>query len=410
MKLLKFFILLILVAMLNACHSPKGKDETFVSEYDKGTFGYDLDFLRQHDSVVVLHTNDGSAQVIVSPKYQGKVFTSTADGANGKSFGWINYKTFDQQSLDPHMNAYGGEDRLWIGPEGSKFAMFFKPHTPMKFDYWHTPAAFDFESWKLTSGSDKKVSLSKSTRVMNYQGFIFSMDIIRDIQILEPSEIKQMLGITFDDKVKPVGFKTMNTIINSGLNSWTRESGAPCLWNLDMFNPSPSVVIVVPYNTADTGKIATTDYFGEIPKERIKYDNGILLFKADGKSRGKLGMPAVRSKGIIGSYDAKNNVLTIAKFDLYPKDTYLNQEWRTDKDPFEGDAVNAYNDGPLADGSQMGPFYEIESVSPAAFLQPKGALSHQHSVFHFTGDKAELNAITLKTLGISLHDIETAFK
>ncbi|HEY5326688.1 MAG TPA: DUF6786 family protein [Mucilaginibacter sp.] len=75
-----------------------------------------------------------------------------------------------------------------------------------------------------------------------------------------------------------------------------------------------------------------------------------------------------------------------------------------------GDAVNAYNDGPLVNGTQMGPFYEIESVSPAAFLKPNEALSHKHSVFHFIGDKAELNQIALKTLGISLQGIQAAFK
>jgi hypothetical protein len=103
-------------------------------------------------------------------------------------------------------------------------------------------------------------------------------------------------------------------------------------------------------------------------------------------------------------------VLTVTLFDLDSKATFLNQEWRTDKDPFSGDAVNAYNDGKLANGTQMGPFYEIESVSPAAFLKPGEKLSHRHSVFHFTGDKAELNQIALKTLGISLDDIQAAFK
>src|SRR6202041_2068802 len=124
-----------------------------------------------------------------------------------------------------------------------------------------------------------------------------------------------------------------------------------------------------------------------IAKDRIKYLNRLLLFKADGKSREKLGMPPNRAKTMAGSYDAQNNVLTIILFDRDSKATYLNQEWRTDKDPFTGDAVNAYNDGPLADGSQMGPFYEIESVSPAAFLKPNEGLSHKHSIFHFTGDK-----------------------
>jgi hypothetical protein len=177
-----------------------------------------------------------------------------------------------------------------------------------------------------------------------------------------------------------------------------------------MFTPSPKTVIVVPYQEAATGKIATTNYFGEIANDRIAYKNGVLLFKADGKSRGKLGIPPNRAKNMAGSYDAANKVLTITLFTLDSKADYLNQEWKPNTEPFTGDAVNAYNDGPLATGSQMGPFYELESVSPAAFLKPGESLSHQHSVFHFTGDEEALNQIAIKTLGISLHDITTTFK
>jgi hypothetical protein len=409
MKVFYSLLATLFVVGLSGCKQHSDEKAAFESEYPKGTFGYDLDFLRQQDSVVVLNSKDGRGQIAVSPKYQGKVFTSTADGVNGRSFGWINYKTFAETSIDPHMNAYGGEDRLWLGPEGGQFALFFKPKTPMEFAYWHTPAAFDFEPWTLTAHTDKTVSLSKSTRVLNYKGVVFMLNVVRDIEILETDSIKKMLDIDFDNKVNPVAFKTTNTVINTGLTEWNKTTGAPCLWNLDMFTPSPGVVIVVPYNANDTGKVATTDYFGEIPKDRIKYNNGILLFKADGKLRGKLGVPPNRAKNMVGSYDAVNNVLTIAKFDIDPKSTYLNQEWRTDRNPFIGDAVNAYNDGKLADGSQMGPFYEIESVSPAAFLKPNAGLTHRHAVFHFTGDKGELNQIALRTLGISLADIVAAF-
>ena len=406
MNLRKFVLPVLSGLILNSCQSPKATED----QYAKGTFGYDLDFLKQKDSVVVLNSKDGNGQIIVSPKYQGKVFTSTAEGVNGKSFGWINYKTFAQTSIDPHMNAYGGEDRLWLGPEGGIFSLFFRPRTPMNFDNWHTPPAFDFESWKLTAHTDKSATLTKSTHAQNYLGQVYSLSIVRDINMLETADVKQLLGVDLDNKVKSVAFSTKNTIINSGTNAWTKQTGAPCLWNLDMFSPSPKTVIVVPYNANDTGKVATTDYFGEIPKDRIKFNNGILLFKADGKSRGKLGMPPNRAKTMAGSYDAQNNVLTIALFDLDPKATFLNQEWRTNRNPFVGDAVNAYNDGLLANGSQMGPFYEIESVSPGAFLKPGEALSHKHSVFHFTGDKDELNQIAQKTLGVSLADIEAAFK
>jgi len=410
MKDSTFFLVLTAIIFLAACHPAPPAQKPFETEYPKGSFGYDLDFLKQNDSVVVLNTKDGNSRVIVSPKYQGKVFTSTDSGANGRSFGWINYKTFAQPSLDAHMNAYGGEDRLWLGPEGGKFSIFFRPRNEMTIAHWHTPTAFDFEQWTLTMKSENKVSLSKSTRILNYLGVISSLNIIRDIQILEPADEKKMLGVDFNQKVETVAFTTKNTIINTGPIAWYQKSGAPCLWNLDMFTPSPKAVIVVLYDSSGVGKKATTDYFGKISPDRLKYAKNVILFRADGKSRGKIGVPPMRAKNVAGSYDGQNNVLTIIQFDLDPQGTYLNQEWRTDRPPFSGDAVNAYNDGPLQNGTQMGPFFELESVSPAAFLKPQEGMSHTHSVFHFTGDKDELNQIAVKVLGISLADIQAAFK
>jgi hypothetical protein len=410
MKNSRFAIALSLLIFVAACHTAPPEQKHFESEYPKGSFGYDLDFLRQSDSVVVLNTKDGTGQVIVSPKYQAKVFTSTDSGMNGRSFGWINYKTFAQTSLDAHMNAYGGEDRLWLGPEGGKFSIFFRPRNEMTIAHWHTPTAFDFEQWTLTMKSENKASLSKSTRILNYLGVISSLNIVRDIEILEPVAEKKMLGINFNKNVKTVAFTTKNTIINTGPIAWYQKTGAPCLWNLDMFTLSPTAVIVVPYDSSGVGKKATTDYFGKISPDRLKYGKNVILFRADGKSRGKIGIPPMRAKNVAGSYDAQNNVLTVIQFDLDTNGTYLNQEWRTDRPPFSGDAVNAYNDGPLQNGTQMGPFFELESVSPAAFLKPQEGMSHTHSVFHFTGDKAELNQIALKVLGISLQDIQAAFK
>jgi hypothetical protein len=381
----------------------------YVPQDPKGSFGYDRNFLAKYDTGIVVLTSNGGGAIIVSPKYQAKVFTSTADGWSGKSFGWVNYKTFAEKQPDGHMNAYGGEDRLWLGPEGGKFSLFFKPRDTMVFNNWHTPSAVDNESWKLDSASGKKVSLSKSTQLLNYAGTQLRIKLNRSIQILENADIAKMLGINLDTTVKAVAFSTINSITNAGNTAWDRTTGAPCLWNLDMFSPSLATVIVLPYQQNTTGKVATTDYFGQIPPDRVKFNNGTLYFKADGKSRGKLGVPPNRVKKYAGSYDAANNVLTLITYDFDTNATYLNQEWRTDRNPFIGDAVNAYNDGPLANGTQMGPFYEIESVSPAALLKPNETLTHKHSVFHFTGNKDALNQIALKTLGVSLQDIKSAF-
>ena len=394
----------VLSISLAACQSSSDSEKAA-----SPTFGDDLSFLQQRDDqLIVLSDSEGNAQVIISPKYQGKVFTSTAEGLGGKSFGWINYKAFDKEP-DAHMNAYGGEDRLWLGPEGGPFSLYFAPGKEMVFDNWHTPAPIDTEAWKLVFSSEKEVELAKDMEIQNYAGTQLRMNISRRVEIVDARVIEELLSVGVDSKVKSVGFKTTNTLKNTGNFAWNEQTGAPCMWNLDMFTPTPETVILIPYKKEGDGKVATTDYFGEIGADRITMENGVLYFKADGLSRGKLGIPPHRVKPVAGSYAADEGVLTITLFDVNSTATYLNQEWTTEKNPFQGDAMNAYNDGPLADGSQMGPFYEIESVSPAAFLKPNEQMVHRHSVFHFTGDKEGLNRIAEKVLGTSLHQITSAF-
>jgi len=413
-SIILFTPLSIIVMIISSCVNTGKKPAPGADSatYQKGTFGYDLYFLNQHDSVIVLKANNDDAQIIVSPKYQAKVFTSTANGNNGLSFGWVNYKAFDGP-LDAHMNAYGGENRLWLGPEGGRFSLFFKPGDSMVFDHWKTPAAFDTEAWKVTAQNDNSVTMQKDMQLTNYHNTPLQISVTRSVDILSNDDISKNTGLVLDASVKVVAYQTTNTLANTGKDEWTEATGMPCIWILDMMKNTPSTVIVVPYKNAKGASfndVATTNYFGEIPADRLKHDDDKLLFKADGKSRGKLGIKPKYVKPVIGSYDAENKVLTIAIFEPDASAKYLNQEWNTTKPPFSGDAVNAYNDGPLADGSQMGPFYEIESVSPAAFLQPNQSIVHKQAVYHFTGDEKALDAISEKLLGVSLNEIASAFK
>jgi len=410
-----FFSFLIIIMIASSCNNAGQNQTSSVknedSSYLKGSFEYDLNFLKQHDDVIVLKDDAGNSKIIVSPKYQAKVFTSTTNGNEGLSIGWVNYKAFGD-TLDSHMNAYGGENRFWLGPEGGKFSLFFKPGTKMVFENWKTPAAFDSETWDVTSKDSQSVIMHKNMDLTNYKGTDLKISVDRTVKILQPSVIWKELGINMDSSVKVVGYETDNVITNTGKNDWTETTGMPCIWILDMFKPSPATVIVVPFKKA-TGqsfsKVATTNYFGEISSDRLKHTDDVLYLKADGKSRGKLGVSPLFAKHFAGSYDSKNKLLTIINFDLDSTAKYLNQEWNTTKPSFIGDAVNAYNDGPLADGSQMGPFYEIESVSPAAFLKSGQSFSHKQSVFHFTGDEKSLDIIAQKLLGVSLAEIEKAF-
>ena len=368
-------------------------------------FQKDLDFLEKYDSVIVL--TRGESRVVVSPKYQAKVFTSTT--GDGSSFGWINYQAFDAPP-DPHMNAYGGENRIWLGPEGGPFSLFFPRGFVMDFGNWKIPAPFDTEPWQLISASDTIASLKKDMKLVNYSGTELSLAVNRKIQLLGNAAIEQWLAIQYGAGVKAVGYYTENSLTNTGEKPWTDSTGMPCIWILDMFPPSPNTTVIIPYKKDSVAKPANTNYFGEIPATRIKYADSTLFFKADGKLRSKLGIPPGSAKNIAGSYDTDKKILTITVFDINPTARYLNMEWDTKKPPFSGDAVNAYNDGPLEDGRQLGPFYELESVSPAAFLSPGQSLTHRHSVFHFTGDEALLDPICRQTLGVTLQQVKSMFK
>lgn len=375
------------------------------------SFLSDLKFLlSKDDNLIVLKTSTGESQLIVSPKYQGKVFTSTAAGNEGISFGYINYKAFEKIIPDEHMNAFGGENRFWIGPEGGDFSAYFQPGANQVFENWHTPKAIDTESWQLITQLQDKVEMKKPVHLTNAKGTHLAFELIRMVNMLEDEEIVALTGIQFSPEIRAVGYKTKNTIINKNNFEWNENTGALCIWILDMFPPSPDALTIIPYvETSASDKVANTGYFGEIPKDRISFAHGNIYLKTDGKFRSKVGLKAIRTKSMAANYDPECRRLTIVTFDADIKGTYLNQEWGTGKCLFDGDVMNAYNDGPLEDGSIMGPFHELESSSPAAFIKPDEMMSHQHNVFHFTGDKKYLSEITKQLLGVTIEELESVF-
>lgn len=400
--------------MLLLNHSCGNKSSKKFSEMGtKGTYAYDLHFLSEKDvDLIQLISEDEQSQIIVSAKYQGKVFTSTAQGLTGRSIGFVNYDALNATEFDEHMNGYGGENRFWLGPEGGKFSVYFEPETEQIFDNWHTPKSIDIEEWTCKDKNSKQVILVKEMEVANYLSNKFNLRVDRLITLLEKNDVKQKLGLEVDAKVDVVAYATENTITNLNDYAWTKETGTICIWMLDMFIPGPKAVTVIPYNPGlekDLGVVVTSDYFGEIPADRLVVDKDVIYLKTDGKYRSKLGLNGKRTKAVGGNYDPDMKRLTVVTFDVDKNAIYLNQEWNPTKYPMVGDALNAYNDGPLEDGSIMGPFLELESVSPAAFLKSNESLTHVHNVYHFIGEEEELSVISKKILGVDIHKIKSIF-
>ena len=122
------------------------------------TFSEDVSFLKNHVEVVMLGHGEGQPQVAIVPAYQGRVMTSTVGGDVAPSHGWINYDLIASDKLGPHINAFGGEDRFWLGPEGGQFSIFFKKGDPFDLKHWQTPAVIDSIPYKVTAKSDSEVT------------------------------------------------------------------------------------------------------------------------------------------------------------------------------------------------------------------------------------------------------------
>jgi hypothetical protein len=400
---------LLIIALASACaKGPKAPEGILFKD--------DLAFLEAHTKVVVLASPDGQAQVAVNPDLQGRVMTSTAAGPQGLSFGWINRELLASGVNNPHMNAFGGEDRFWLGPEGGQFSIFFKKGDPFDLDHWWTPPPVNEGSFDVVSQAKDRIRFRKVMTLANNSGTEFDLEVEREVRLLGAAEVAA-LGVPVPAGVKMVAYATDNAIANLGVNVWRKETGLLSIWILGMFNPSPETTIVIPFKPgpeAELGPAVNDAYFGKVPADRlvVQEKEGVLFFRGDGRYRSKIGISPARVKPFAGSYDAANEVLTIVHLTVHEGATdYVNSMWEIQEKPFAGDVVNSYNDGPTSPGAKpLGPFYELETSSPAAALLPGETLAHVHTSMHFQGPAKALDPIARKVLGVGLAEIEKVFK
>ena len=413
MKPVLTFLILTTVALSSyTYHEKEGalkyNNISISSEYNKGEYGYDLEFLKKYLNPVELVNND--SRLIIEPEYQGRVMTSSSSGLKGFSYGWINYDLIRSSAIQEHFNPYGGEERIWLGPEGGQFSLFFKKDTTFNLKNWFVPAALDKEPFEVSDKDESSITMRKKVILENSSGTIFNVEITRKVKLLSRVNIDQSLGKIIDRSVQVVAYQSENRLKNTGNNCWNKESGALSVWMLSMLNPSSDVTVVLPYRAGDRGKIVS-DYFGKIPESRLKVSEKALFFLADGKFRSKIGISPQRAVPIIGSYDAKNQILTLIEFTLPENATeYVNSALEIQEDPFSGDVINSYNDGPTDNGSQLGPFYELEISSPSAFLKPGEEIIHIQKTYHLEGSEKNLDIIAKSLLNVSILEIKNIFK
>ena len=391
---------------LNPAAAPKDK-----------SFGEDVEFLRKHKPTIVLSSKDGQSKIAVVPGFQGRIMTSTAAGDSGTSFGSINYDLIASGKLIPKINAFGGEDRFWMGPEGGQFAIFFDAGDKFTLDDWQTPACIDSVGYDVVSEKPSQVEFRHDAEFANYSGTKFKLRISRLVRLIDRSAAAADLSVTIPDSLGVVAFESDNSITNTGAEAWKKDTGLLSLWVLGMFKPSDSAVVIAPFVAGDRsafGVPVNDSYFGKVPKERLHVDEkaGVAFFRGDAKMRTKIGLSPSRSTPVVGSWDPTRSVLTIVKYTL-PQGAatlpYVNSMWEIQEDPYAGDVINSYNHGDVdKDGNPVNGFYELETSSPAAALKPGESASHRHRTIHIVGPREALDPIAKQVLGVDLKTAEAA--
>ncbi|MEO6548275.1 MAG: DUF6786 family protein [Ferruginibacter sp.] len=399
-----------LLLFISACNTSASKRDNSGTEKKilKGTYAYDVDFLKKHTHNMLELTNaDSTARVLISADFQGRVMTSTATSDSGTSFGWINYDLISAHQYKKQFNPVGGEERFWMGPEGGQYSIFFNGRDSFTLASWQVPSFIDKEGYVLVRSDAGSATFSKKTSLTNYSRSDFNVAIERKISLLSKRDLIEKLHVNIPGNIQFVAFETDNKITNAGDNNWLKSKGLLSIWLLGMFTPSASTIVIIPFHPLPGSyNYMTNNYFGDIPADRLKVKDSVLLFTCDGKLRSKIGLSPLIAKPIAGSYDFERNILTIILPQVSKNAEYVNSKWEKQKEPYKGDVINAYNDGPLKDGTQMGPFYELESSSPALALMKGETGKYKQSTCHFQGSYDSLKLLAKQLLGVDLDTIK----
>lgn len=362
--------------------------------------------------VYVLEGAEGS-RVLVTPSLMGRVLTSKVGGV--ESVGFVSLPDIESGHWpgEPFRN-FGGQDRLWVGPESSQFGLFFDQGAEINSDTWRVPDALNSGAMEVVSydEAEKKLVMACEMTLVNYSGVSFRVSVNREIGLIPSKSLNEEIGAPLPQGVDYVGSYSLNTLTNSGDEKWSRAQGLPCIWTIGQFNAESQAVVIAPFRPAtegvDLGPPYDDTYFGAIPENRLSTLGTAVVFRADARHRSKFGVDPARCRGFAASYSPRRRLLTIVKFDVDREDPlYASFHWgKKFQSPYDGDVLQAYNHAGASsrDKGLQGDFYELESTSPCKELAPNESLVHRHATFCFVGSRKSLNVIAIDVLGVDLNE------
>ncbi len=357
----------------------------------------------------ILKGQNPARQVLVCPELSGRVMGTTRSGPNGVFGGFIDAKAFKEGITDIWDN-WGGEERYWLGPEGGQYGLMFGGRKSC-FENYTVQDGINNQPFKTLEVSRLANSISMRSQMVlkNGMGTVFHAEVTRRITVLDACPYSLGQG----DQVDFVGFQSESRLTNVGDRPMTRETGVLAHWHLGQFPVDDHIIAVIPFRPIlSPDPPVREDYFkdfvigGVMPPNRYKILTASVLFKADGRVRTKIGQNRSRAMGLLGSYNLATDEIVMMDYDLYPNYEYAASYWYDLPDPYNGDCISFSAEGPDREGGPKGRCYELESLSPALFLQPGQSFDWRTRTLHMTGPRVVMAAILSRHLSTGISSLE----
>jgi hypothetical protein len=359
----------------------------------------DVKFLGEKADALVLRA-EGGGPVVVSPKLTARVMTS-AFSEDEPGFGLVAREVVAAPPVARGFNNYGGEDRLWLAPEGGPYGLYFDAGAKQELANWYVPLAMDGGPRTLVAKDAASAAFRDRISLTNVKRVKLELSIERRVEALPRAEVERLIGSSLGEKLRLVAFRTTNAVKNESATPLP-DDALVAAWILGQLKPSDRTTVLLPFRgSADAVK---KDYFGIVPDERLKValvpgtDGGVARFKADSRLRSKIGVSAAGALGWLGAWDAERGVLTLVNHTLPSHGAIVPDCNWIDPNPRakSGDVATSYNHG------DEPRFFELESIGPAMPTRPGGAVTHVHTTIHLAGDPAVLAALARRLLRAEL--------
>jgi len=365
---------------------------------------------------LLLEGTRGDRKVVCAPGLVGRVMSSTFDARNGQALGWIGTKAIQDGAVDPTFNNFGGEERLWFGPEGGQFGLHFAGW-PQNMTNYRVPPCASSLAYQVTAISQDRsfLVMEADVSMTNLAHTTFKLHVKRIIHVLTTCPYL----LDCENRTEAIGFQSETLVTNISDKMIEPESGLICCWTLGQFPNANGRVVAVPFQTGNVtqlGEPVRFDYCkdlcvgGLFPSERWRLGRNHALFLSDGKCRTKIAVSPLRATGRLGSVDFDAGELLINDFDVFPELPYAASYWKhlSSEEILDGEALSCYIDGPDENGGRAGDCYELETLSPALSLRPGDTFLHRNRVTHIRGPRKSIEAIALRFLHTNIAEVTQA--